>query len=74
MSKEFYDAESLLAVCKSIKLKKCSTCGSFLLDTHAHCKTCEMKFIVDLLEVFPKSNVQIESEVANNDTYKRTSD
>lgn len=62
MNKSFYDAEALLDVCRAIKRKKCGTCGSFLMDTKAHCKSCDMKFIVDLLEAFPRSVIIQDAE------------
>jgi hypothetical protein len=61
MDKSFYDADALLDVRKAVKLKKCSECSSFLIDTKAHCKTCDMKFIVDLLEAFPRSVISSDS-------------
>ena len=62
MVKSFYDADALLDVCKAIKLKKCSGCLDFLLDTHKDCKACDMKFIVDLLEAFPRSVINQDAE------------
>jgi hypothetical protein len=66
MNKSFYDADKLLNTFKVVKQAKCKRCIHNILGTNGAaikaCKDCDMKFIVDVLEAFPRSVIIQDAE------------